>query len=223
MQAPEQVAWSVAAGASRASAFSADPVGGIAELADLVDNRGIDCAIEIVAPECFVDSDFRQLVAAAAAALFAALRVSGDNYLLRLGTTVAMYVTLATAWNIIGGFAGYPSFATAAFFGLGVYTSGITLSNGILLAAGWAGAGVMAALFAIVLGLCILHLRGHYFAIGNLVIPDVLREVTNTWVSVTGGGIGLNLPLIGGSADCRAESGSAQGCSFRYRRDRWLD
>jgi branched-chain amino acid transport system permease protein len=81
----------------------------------------------------------------------------------------------------------------------------------------------MAALFAIVLGLCILHLCGHYFAIGSLVIPDVLREVTNTWVSVTGGGIGLNLPLIGGSADCRAESGSAQGCSFRYRRDRWLD
>ncbi len=146
----------------------------------------------------------RGLIIVAAVAVFAALMLFGDNYLLRLGTTVAMYATLATAWNIIGGFAGYPSFATAAFFGLGAYASGIALSNGTPLAVAWSGAGVMAVLFAIVLGLCILHLRGHYFAIGSLVIPDVLREVTNTWVSVTGGGIGLNLPLIGGSAEMQA-------------------
>jgi branched-chain amino acid transport system permease protein len=146
----------------------------------------------------------RGLIAVAAAVAFAALILLGDNYVLRLGTTVAMYVALATAWNIIGGFAGYPSFATAAFFGLGAYTSGIALSNGIPLVVAWGAAGVVAALFAVVLGLCILHLRGHYFAIGSLVIPDVLREVTNTWVSVTGGGIGLNLPLIGGSAEIQA-------------------
>ena len=146
----------------------------------------------------------RCLTAAAIAVVFAALMLFGDNYVLRLGTTVAMYVTLATAWNIIGGLAGYPSFATAAFFGLGAYVSGIALSNGIPLALAWGGAGVVAALFAVVLGLCILHLRGHYFAIGSLVVPDVLREVTNAWVSVTGGGIGLNLPLIGGSAEMQA-------------------
>jgi branched-chain amino acid transport system permease protein len=144
------------------------------------------------------------LTIAAAAALLVALMLFGDNYVLRLGTTVAMYVVLATAWNIIGGFTGYPSFATAAFFGLGAYASGIALSNGIPLAVAWAGAGMVAVLFAVVLGLCILHLRGHYFAIGSLVVADVLREVTNTWVSVTGGGIGLNLPLIGGSAEVQA-------------------
>lgn len=49
----------------------------------------------------------------------AALLAFGDNYVLRLATTVAMYATLAVAWNIVGGFSGYPSFATAAFFGLG--------------------------------------------------------------------------------------------------------
>jgi len=49
-----------------------------------------------------------------------------------------------------------------------------------------------------------LHLRGHYFAIGSLVVADVLREVTNTWVSFTGGGMGLNVPLVGGAAAAQA-------------------
>ncbi len=43
--------------------------------------------------------------------------------------------------------------------------------------------------------MAILHLRGHYFAIGSLVVADVLREVTNSWIDLTGGGMGLNLPL----------------------------
>src|SRR5205085_8293341 len=43
--------------------LGADPVGGVAEFADLVDDRGIDRAIELIAPELFVDSDLRQLVA----------------------------------------------------------------------------------------------------------------------------------------------------------------
>jgi branched-chain amino acid transport system permease protein len=144
------------------------------------------------------------LIAVAMTILLAALMMLGDNYVLRLGTTVAMYVALAAAWNIIGGLAGYPSFATAAFFGLGAYSSGIALSNGTPVLIAWLGGGISAGLFAVVLGFAILHLRGHYFAIGSLVVPDVLREITNTWVSVTGGGIGLNVPLIGGNAGVQA-------------------
>lgn len=133
-----------------------------------------------------------------------ALYAFGDNYVLRLATTVAMYVTLAVAWNIVGGFTGYPSFATAAFFGLGAYAGGVALSNGVPLAVAWIGAGIFTALFATSLGLAILHLRGHYFAIGSLVVADVLREVTNSWTSLTGGGMGLNVPLVGGSTSGQA-------------------
>jgi branched-chain amino acid transport system permease protein len=56
---------------------------------------------------------------AGVAACLATLIVIGwvaDNYVLRLATTVGMYAALALSWNIIGGFAGYPSFSTAAFF-----------------------------------------------------------------------------------------------------------
>ena len=137
-------------------------------------------------------------------AALAGLFLFGDNYVFRLATTVAMYITLALAWNIIGGFAGYPSFATAAFFGLGAYASGIMLSRGVPLGAAWILAGLISTVFAGLLGLAILHLRGHYFAIGSLVVPDVLREVTNTWVSLTGGGMGLNVPLVAGNAEFQA-------------------
>jgi len=136
----------------------------------------------------------------------AALLAFGDNYVLRLATTVAMYATLAVAWNIVGGFSGYPSFATAAFFGLGAYAGGLASVAGMPVVAAWIGAGVVTALFAMLLGLAILHLRGHYFAIGSLVVADVLREVTNSWVSLTGGGMGLNVPLLGGSTNMQAKT-----------------
>jgi len=147
----------------------------------------------------------RTLAFLAVPVVVAGLILFGDNYLLRLATTVAMYVALATAWNIVGGFSGYPSFATAAFFGLGAYAGGIALSHGVPLVAAWAGAGVVTALFALLLGLAILHLRGHYFAIGSLVVADVLREVTNSWTTLTGGGMGLNVPLVGGSSTTQAQ------------------
>jgi branched-chain amino acid transport system permease protein len=41
------------------------------------------------------------------------------NYIVRLAIMVAMYTSLTLSWNFIGGFTGYPSFSTAAFFGLG--------------------------------------------------------------------------------------------------------
>lgn len=144
-------------------------------------------------------------VIAAGLILFAALLAFGDNYVLRLATTVAMYVTLAVAWNIVGGFSGYPSFATAAFFGLGAYAGGLASTAGMPAPVAWIGAGVFTAVFATVLGFAILHLRGHYFAIGSLVVADVLREVTNSWTSLTGGGMGLNVPLLGGSSSSQAQ------------------
>ena len=60
-------------------------------------------------------------------ACIAALPMFGGAYALRLGTIACMYAILALSWNIVGGFAGYPSFATAAFFGLGAYTTGVLM------------------------------------------------------------------------------------------------
>jgi branched-chain amino acid transport system permease protein len=132
----------------------------------------------------------------AAAALVIALPFAADNYILRIATSMLMYVALASSWNYIGGFAGYPSFATAAFFGLGAYAGGILQTKGMPMFAAWLVAGMIVTAFAAAVGRAILHLRGHYFAIASLVIADVLREVINGMTAVTGGGMGLNLPVL---------------------------
>ncbi|WP_180900684.1 branched-chain amino acid ABC transporter permease [Martelella soudanensis] len=137
-------------------------------------------------------------------AIIAFLPVFGDNYILRLGTMFAMYAVLSQSWNIIGGYAGYPSFATAAFFGLGAYTGAILQGLGLAMPLAWAAAGLMAAAFAAVMGAAILHLKGHYFAIASLVLAEVLLEITTSWTSLTGGGMGLNLPIIRMSVSAQA-------------------
>jgi branched-chain amino acid transport system permease protein len=107
------------------------------------------------------------IVLAVVTALTAALPLAGNNYLLRLATITCMYAVLAQSWNFIGGLAGYPSFATAAFFGLGAYASAILQVHGLPSVAAWGCAGLIAMLFAAFIGGAILHLRGHYFAIAT--------------------------------------------------------
>lgn len=139
------------------------------------------------------------LVLFAALLALGALPWFGESYTLRLGTVACMYAILSVSWNVIGGMAGYPSFATAAFFGLGAYTGGVLLSKGAPLSVAIGSAGLTAFVAAMLLGAVLLRLRGHYFAIASLAVAEVLRELTNSWTDVTGGGMGLNIPLDPGA------------------------
>jgi branched-chain amino acid transport system permease protein len=125
----------------------------------------------------------------------AAAPLTGEVYWLRLGTIMLMYGVLAMSWNFIGGMAGYPSFASAAFFGLGAYAGAVSQKLGVPMALAWSAAGVAALVFAALLGIALLRLRGHYFAIASLVVAEVLRELVNSATGLTGGGMGLNLPV----------------------------
>ena len=127
--------------------------------------------------------------------LVALVPLAGDAYWLRLGTTVLMYGVLAMSWNFIGGMAGYPSFASAAFFGLGAYSGAVAQKFGVPVGLAWASGGGVSLAFAALLGLALLRLRGHYFAIASLVVAEVLRELVNSATELTGGGMGLNLPV----------------------------
>ena len=129
----------------------------------------------------------------------------GNNYIIRLTTIMMLYCVLALSWNFIGGLTGYPSFATAAFFGLGAYTGAICQGQGIPMYLAWILGALMAAVFATGLGLAILRLRGHYFAIASLVVADVLREAVNSATKLTGGGMGFNLPVLKMGVDAQAK------------------
>jgi branched-chain amino acid transport system permease protein len=132
-----------------------------------------------------------------AALLFAGwLYALGDPYWMRLGTSLAVNIALASAWNLIGGFAGYPSFATAAFFGLGAYAGALVQAAGWPMPLAWAAASAAAGCLALVVGWVVLRLRGHYFAIGSLTIVIMLRLVATNWTDLTGGGMGFNLPVL---------------------------
>jgi branched-chain amino acid transport system permease protein len=139
------------------------------------------------------------------AVVLAALPLLAGNYFLRFATTVCMYAVMAQSWNFIGGLAGYPSFATAAFFGLGAYTAGILQNHGAPMVLAWSSAGLAALAFAAFLGGAILHLRGHYFAIASLIIAEMLREIVNTLPDFSGGGKGLNLPFLRISVTAQAQ------------------
>jgi branched-chain amino acid transport system permease protein len=115
---------------------------------------------------------------------------------IRVITSIFMYAIITAALNIIAGFAGYAAFGNIVFFGIGAYTTAMLMIRVGLY--WWAGAvvgGVLAAIYAILLGIPILRLRGHYFAIATLGINRATEQIALDWGSFTGGGKGITLPL----------------------------
>jgi branched-chain amino acid transport system permease protein len=125
----------------------------------------------------------------------------GDNYLVRTATFICMFAALALSWNFIGGYVGYPSFATAAFYGLGAYVGALSQRYGIAMPLAWVVATVFVGVFSVALGYAILRLRGHYFAIGSFASVELLRLVIASWSDFTGGGDGLNVPIYPGGPE----------------------
>ena len=137
------------------------------------------------------------LAAALAVVCMVPWLLSENGYLLRVLTLMLLFAAMAQAWNIVGGLANQISLGHAAFFGLGAYTSTILLirfglSPWLGIAAGMLVAGVAGAL----LSLPTMRLKGHYFALATLAFAEVMRSIGNTWTSVTGGPVGISVPLM---------------------------
>ena len=104
---------------------------------------------------------------------------------------------MAQGWNLIGGFTGYAAFGNVGFFGVGAYTTGLLMLSKWHLPffpALLCGA-LLAGLIAALLGLPILRLKGHYFAIATLGVAEAFRQIADTWDSVTQGSTGIDLPV----------------------------
>ncbi|MGH8798657.1 MAG: branched-chain amino acid ABC transporter permease [Casimicrobiaceae bacterium] len=120
--------------------------------------------------------------------------------LVQFGISTLLLATLAQSWNIIGGYAGYASFGNSVFYGLGSYGTAIAMVQWHLpFAAGMALGGALALAFALLLGLPILRLRGHYFAICTLALAEVMIAIVSN-LDITGRNTGLVLPLLRGDA-----------------------
>jgi branched-chain amino acid transport system permease protein len=131
-----------------------------------------------------------------AALVLAALgfALSGINeYVFFAGFVVLTFVVLATAWNILGGYAGYVNFGTPAFFGLGAYSAAVLFKAfGAPLVLQIAAGAVMGGLLGFGVGLLTLRLRGIFFAIATVAVIFIMETLMVNWRYV-GGATGLQL------------------------------
>ena len=119
-----------------------------------------------------------------------------NPYWLRVLSNVFMYVVLAQGINIMSGYTGYPAFGNVVFFGIGGYATAILIAKlqvpfAIALPAGAA----LCALIVLVLGPPLLRLKGHYFAIATLGFNEAIKQVVSNTTALTGGGMGISLPI----------------------------
>jgi branched-chain amino acid transport system permease protein len=141
-------------------------------------------------------------------------------------TFLWVMIVFALSWDILGGQMGYNSFGNIAFFGIGVYAATIvqiglyhdvaayTAAAGVEtlvfteaqyftgLAVGLLAAPIIAAGAAVVLGLALLGVRGHYFAIATLGLGIAAGELAAAWAFV-GGASGVQVPVYPGSLESR--------------------
>ena len=115
------------------------------------------------------------LPGAAACIALAALPWLASDFVVSLALSCLMYVGLAVSWAMFSGATNYLSLATSAFFGIGAYVTAWgfgTLPYALVVPLG----GFAAALFAVLVGAAVLHLRGAYFAVLTFGLGELVRH-----------------------------------------------
>jgi branched-chain amino acid transport system permease protein len=119
-----------------------------------------------------------------------------NNFSIRFGTDILMFAVMASAWNLIGGYTGYASFGNVVFFGIGAYITAILMEKaGLHFSIAYLAAGGGAAVFAVLIGLPVLRLRGHYFAIATLGVAEAMKALVQN-LDITEGNAGIYLPML---------------------------
>ncbi|TPJ14373.1 branched-chain amino acid ABC transporter permease [Mesorhizobium sp. B2-7-3] len=138
----------------------------------------------------------RIVVALVVVAALAAVPWFGSDVLIQFGINALLLGVLAQGWNIIGGYAGYASFGNSVFYGLGSYGVAIAMVQWQLpFAVGLVFGVALAVAFAFLLGLPVLRLKGHYFAIATLALAQVMIAIVSN-IGLAGQNIGLVLPPL---------------------------
>jgi len=119
-----------------------------------------------------------------------------SGYWVRVITTIFMYAVIAQGMNLMSGYMGYLPFGNAMFFGIGAYVTAIAMSKGLPFLVAVPLAAFTAILFSVILGLPVLRLRGHYFAIATIGMSGAILSVVQNATEITGGAMGTTLPII---------------------------
>jgi branched-chain amino acid transport system permease protein len=118
-----------------------------------------------------------------------------DRNGLRLASEFLIYLTMASLWNLLAGFAGLASVGQHAYVGLGGYLLfAWTILLGLPPLLAVPVAGIVGALIALPVSALVFRLKGAYFAIGTWVVAEVLLLLA-AQISSLGGGSGVSLPI----------------------------
>ncbi len=116
-----------------------------------------------------------------------------NDYYRDIMTLTGMYIVLALGLNIVVGQAGLLNLGYVAFYAIGAYTYAILSTRfGLAFWPGLLAGSFVAAVFAFIVGLPILRLRGDYFAIVTLGLGEITRIILNNWDGLTGGPNGIS-------------------------------
>jgi branched-chain amino acid transport system permease protein len=136
------------------------------------------------------------LLVVAVALLLLAAPALVNNYWLRILSNIFMYAVLAQGINIMAGYTGYPAFGNVVFFGLSGYTTAILMVKlQAPFALGMLAGVALCPILVLAIGPPLLRLKGHYFAIATLGFNEAVKEVVSNTAALTGGGMGMSLPL----------------------------
>ena len=113
-----------------------------------------------------------------------------------------IYLALANMWNLLAGYTGLILLCPHAFVGLAGYTMAIGTWVGMPFQAGLIAGAVVAALFALIISYPVFRMKGIYFAIGTLILPEILKVWFSFWRPVgnvyQGKGAGYSVTGVAG-------------------------
>jgi branched-chain amino acid transport system permease protein len=114
-----------------------------------------------------------------------------DSFLLHVLNIIYIDIASALAWGILAR-AGYVSFATNAFLGIGSYTSAyLVMKLQMPFMTGFLGGGALCGLFSLGLGVIILRLKGIFFALSTICFAQIMMRAFRLAVPFTGGADGI--------------------------------
>lgn len=119
------------------------------------------------------------------------------GYVLYIVNLLMVYVVLALGLHIVLGETGQFALSHIAFYGIGIYTSGL-LNNAFGLNALWllAASTLTCGIFGFLLGTLAIRMRDIYLALSTFAFGEAMQWVFLNWESVTNGSNGYRLSPI---------------------------
>ena len=119
--------------------------------------------------------------------------VLGEFYVGELGG-VFIFAIAGVGLMLLTGYTGLVNLGQAAFLGIGAYTNSVLMTKGVPFIITLPLAGIVSALFGVLLAVPTMRMTGFYLAIATLAFGSIIGTVFQKWTSVTGGFDGFAVP-----------------------------